>query len=94
MQRLSRVTSLFIRGEESIRLSHLDTKLSVTAEGPGQNQRIFTFGDQATADEFLRLYEQNLIDDGWVLQAVVDRRSGRGSVPTDGDRRRAVAVAH
>lgn len=74
MQTLSRVTWLFVRGTETIRVSHLDSTLSVTVEGPGHQERLFTFGDPATLDEFLHLYEQNLVDDGWMLQGFVDRQ--------------------
>lgn len=89
---LSRVTWLFVRGDESVRVSQLDPGLAITADGPGHSERVFTFGDEPTADEFLRLYEQDLLDDGWVLQAFVDRRCTPGPVPLGGDRRRGAGV--
>lgn len=93
MNARARVAWLFVRGDETVRLNALDNGLSVAANGPGHERRIFKFGDEPTRAEFVRLYEHFLAGAGWVLQAFVERRSSNtpGQLPEGGDRRRRSA---
>ena len=91
MESLARVSWLFIRGEEAIRVNYSAEGLSIAVSGPGYERRLFRFGDEDTASEFVKLYEHFLSGDGWVLQAFVERRAGSGTAgaaPERGDRRR------
>jgi hypothetical protein len=86
---LARVSWLFVRGEEAIRVNYSAEELGIEVSGPGSKRRRFRFGDEETASEFLRLYEYSLSADGWVLQAFVERRgSGRAGSPAGGRERR------
>ena len=87
---LARVAWLFVRGDEAIRVDVSADGLRVAANGPGHERRIFKFGDEPTATEFIRLYEHSLAGAGWVLQAFVERRAGNAPdlVPDGGERRR------
>jgi hypothetical protein len=88
---ITRVVRLFVRGDETIRINVSVDGLSITTNGPGHERRIFNFGDEPTASEFIRLYEHFLTHGGWALQAFVERRSSNslGGVPEGGDRRRS-----
>lgn len=88
MESLARLTWLFIRGEETIHVSYSAETLSVSSQGPGHDHRRFAFADEATAAEFLRLYEHYLAGGGWTLQAFVERRAGPPTPPDTGERRR------
>lgn len=96
MEALARVEWLFVRGEETIRVNRSANGLSVAANGPGHDRRVFKFADEVTAAEFLRLYEHFLAGGGWVLQAFVERRSNAapGLLPEGGERRRRRQDAH
>ena len=96
METLARVTWLFVRGEETIRVKLSSNGLALTASGPRYEQRVFRFADSGTAGEFLRLYEHYLVDTGWGLQGFVERRSRQPEAffPDGLDRRRRVDVAH
>ena len=75
MNERERVTWLFVRGDETIRVNRSANRLAVAASGPGHDRRVFRFADEVTAVEFLNLYERFLVDGGWSLQAFVERRS-------------------
>ena len=96
METLDRVTWLFLRGDETIRVKLATNGLLLAANGPRYEQRVFRFGDETTAKEFFRLYEQDLTDSGWILQGFVERRTPppNGVFPAAGDRRRRQEVAH
>jgi hypothetical protein len=96
METLSRVTWLFVRGDDTIRVKLSSSGLTVAVSGPRYEARLFRFADTATSDEFLRLYEQHLISDGWGLQGFVERRSTHGTAafPKGLDRRRSIEVTH
>jgi hypothetical protein len=86
---MERVSWLFVRGSESIRVDFRTDHLAIAARGPGQEERTFRFGDESTAVEFMKLYEHFLVSSGWVLQAFVERRAERGPGPLPrSDRRR------
>jgi hypothetical protein len=95
MDTLARVTWLFVKGNDTIRLKLSPNGLSLAANGPRYDQRVFRFGDEATAKEFLRLYELDLIGSGWTLQGFVERRSPEspGVFTAGPDRRRRQEVA-
>jgi hypothetical protein len=88
MEALARVSWLFVRGAEAIRVNYAARTLSVAANGPGHDRRVFKFGDEETAAEFLKLYEYFLTGGGWVLQAFVERRSEQPGAPTEEGERR------
>jgi preprotein translocase subunit Sss1 len=90
MESRARVTSLFVRGDQSIRIECSSNGLSVASHEPGHERRVFRFADTPTAEEFLKLFEQHLAGDGWVLQAFVERRAtgSGGPPPAFGERRR------
>jgi len=94
MTALARVAWLFVRGDHTIHVSLSDDGCSVSANGPIQERRVFRFGDQMTANEFLALYEHYLVHSGWMLQAFIERRSREAgmSLPPEGDRRSAASV--
>jgi hypothetical protein len=96
METLARVTWLYVRGEETIRVELAANGLAITASGPRYEHRVYRFADKVTAEEFLRLYEHDLSEGGWGLQGFVDRRSPQadGFFPKDLDRRRRREVAH
>ena len=96
MESLARVTWLYVREDESIRVNRSGSGLSVTTNGPGYDRRVFTFADNGTASEFLKLYEDSLARNGWTLQAFVERRSQQapGAFLDGADRRSKVPVAH
>jgi hypothetical protein len=85
---MERVSWLFVRSSESIRVDFRSDELAITARGPGQEERTFRFGDEATAVEFLKLYEHFLVSSNWVLQAFVERRAERGTGPVPHSERR------
>jgi len=93
MEPLARVSWLFVRGEEAIRVNYSAAGLSVAVNGPGHERRVLTFGDEETASEFMKLYEHSLTGSNWVLQAFVERRTGRKAdpMPEGGDRRRGAS---
>ena len=95
MEGLSRVSWLFIRGSDTVRINFSADTLSLDVSGPGHERKVFKFGDQATAAEFLKLNEYFLTGGGWVLQAFVERRSDRssGSPPQGRERRRGAGLA-
>jgi len=95
METLARVTWLFVKGNDTIRLKLSADGFSLAVSGPRYDYRVFRFGDEPTAKEFLRLYELDLIGSGWALQGFVERRSPHSpAVFTGGpDRRRRQEVA-
>ena len=85
---MERVSWLFVRESDSIRVDCRSDQLAITAYGPGPAERTFRFADQFTVAEFMKLYEQHLAADGWILQAFVERRADRASHAPPRDRRR------
>lgn len=73
----ARVAWLFTRGEASVRidLEASPGAVSVTFRGPGTRVEESSVADSAAALDLVRRKEQELVEEGFVLQAVADRRS-------------------
>ena len=86
---------LFTRGESSVHIEVLERPqgLRLVVSGPGLAVASFDFPDRDSVLEFSRDKEQELVAQGFQLQAVAERRSGaeRSSVEPgrrESDRRR------
>ena len=77
---------LFVRGEESIRLTTSPTG-TLLIFGPGDAQQSFDFTEATTLTQFLESYQQRLLDDGWVLAIVAERRRADTPVSPEHERR-------
>lgn len=79
---------LYVRGDESIRVTRLPTGVTLLVFGPLSAEHSHQFDSEATLKEFWHWYEQHLLAEGFVLQERVERRSA-GDRPGGGpDRRR------
>ena len=77
---------LFVRGEESIRLTTSPTG-TLLIFGPGDTHQACDFTDATTLTQFLESYQQRLLDDGWVLAIVAERRRADTPVSPEHERR-------
>lgn len=76
---LSSAAWLFVRGEESIRITRHPTRTTLRVYGPGLLQNSHEFESTASLEKFRQSYEERVLRNGWVLLKVTDRRaSGRG----------------
>lgn len=87
--KMERTASLFTRNEDSVRIEVRATPegVQLLIEGPGEATSRFDFPPGTAVDSFRREYEQKLLDDGYRLQVVAERRV-QDSVSRPGDRRR------
>jgi hypothetical protein len=65
---------LFVRGDESVRLTTHNRTLSLSVFGPGRVQKVHEFTSTAALGEFLESFEQQMLGNGWMLLDVADRR--------------------
>jgi hypothetical protein len=65
---------LFVRGHESIRILIRPSTKSVQVFGPGRLQKLQEFTGTADLEEFLKAYEKSMLESGWTLLDVTDRR--------------------
>ena len=65
---------LFVRGYESIRILIRPSTNSVQIFGPGRLQKLQEFTRTAELEEFLKAYEKGVLESGWTLLDVTDRR--------------------
>ena len=77
---------LFVRGEESIRLTTSPTG-TLLIFGPRDAHQSCDFTDATTLAQFVESYQQRLLGDGWVLAIVAERRQGDTPVPPEHERR-------
>ena len=71
---------LFIRGDESIRITRFPTALTLLIHGPGHAEHSHKFESRASLEDFQQCHEQRLLSAGWMLVEVADRRrSGQDS---------------
>jgi hypothetical protein len=77
---------LFVRGEESIRVTATPTG-SLLIFGPGDAHQSFDFTEAATLTQFMESYQQRLLGDGWVLAIVAERRRADTPVSPEHERR-------
>jgi hypothetical protein len=90
---LERTAWLFTRGDESVRIeTHLQAGgFYVFLYGPGDAAAQYTFVDDTAVTIFIAERERTLLECGYHLQGVVERRSNderRGRSRGDRDRRR------
>ena len=65
---------LFARGQESRRITIRPRTRTLQVCGPGRVQKLHEFSSAAELAEFLELYERSLVDSGWTLLDVNERR--------------------
>jgi hypothetical protein len=73
---MERTASLFTRNDDSVRLEVRKTPdgVQLIIDGPGEVSSHFDFPPGTAVDSFRREYEQKLLDDGYRLQVVAERR--------------------
>jgi hypothetical protein len=87
-----RTAWLFTRGDSSVTMSVNEdaTGLALVVLGPGAASATYRFTQKTALTAFAQAQEQKLLDEGFHLQAVAERRSGRdGSRPGGPERRRS-----
>jgi hypothetical protein len=90
MNTMQRTAWLYTRNEESVRLELVKTASGVqlTIDGPGAASASHDFPAGTSVDRFREEYEQKLVNDGFKLQAVAERRTNpRGRAPGQERRR-------
>jgi hypothetical protein len=65
---------LFVRGEESIRITTHPPSMTLQVFGPGRLQKSHEFTSAADFGEFLNSFGQQMLANGWTLLDVADRR--------------------
>ena len=90
MDMMQRTAWLYTRNQESVRLELVTTATGVqlTIDGPGEASASYDFPAGTAVDGFRQEYEQKLIDDGFRLQAVAERRTSSRPRATGQERRR------
>lgn len=77
---------LFVRGEESIRIT-TGPQGTLRIFGPMDASQSCDFSDAASLEQFVASYQQRLLNDGWVLAIVAERRQADKQVPALHERR-------
>jgi len=87
---LHRTAWLFTRGDSSVTMSvsEDDSGIALVVLGPGADTATYRFTHENALTAFARAQEQKLLDEGFQLQAVAERRSGRGGPRPGGPERR------
>jgi hypothetical protein len=65
---------LFARGHESIRIAIRAGTRTLHVCGPGRVQKLHEFPSAAELEQFLQTYEKSVVESGWTLLEVSDRR--------------------
>ena len=65
---------LFARGHESIRIMIRAGMRTLQVFGPGRLQKLHEFPSAAELEQFLQSYEKGVMENGWTLLDVTDRR--------------------
>ena len=78
---------LFVRGEQSIRITRASTGKRLLTYGPADAKHSHDFTSAASLEEFLESYQQRLKNDGWVLAIVSERRQSEPAIPPEHERR-------
>jgi hypothetical protein len=88
---LNRTAWLFTRGDSSVTMSvnEDDSGMALVVLGPGAATATYRFTHKNALTAFAQAQEQKLLDEGFQLQAVAERRSGRGPRPGGPERRRS-----
>lgn len=90
---VQRTALLYTNNDQAVRLEVYKSPatLRLLVFGPGREHRAFDFPDGKSLTEYLVKYERGLLDEGFHLQAVAERRGGgdrRTSPRNSNDRRR------
>ncbi len=90
---VQRTALLYTKDEQAVRLEVHEGPgaLRLLVFGPGSEHRAFDFPDRKALTEYQGTYERGLLDSGFQLQAIAERRAGadRRTKPRDStDRRR------
>ena len=65
---------LFVRGDESVRITTHPSAMTAHVFGPGRQQKSHEFSSAADFGEFLDSLGQQMMAGGWTLLDVADRR--------------------
>ena len=89
MSTMERTAWLFTRDQQSVRMELRRTAdgVQLLIEGPGPAASQHDFPPGTSVESFRQDYEQKLLDDGYKLQVVAERRSGSARSGS-GERRR------
>jgi hypothetical protein len=80
---------LFVRKDESIRMTRESTAFVLLVCGPGSTEHSHQFDTETSLEEFRAWYEERLDTEGWTLKGTVERRvNDRSDVPSGLERRR------
>jgi hypothetical protein len=90
---VQRTALLYTKDEQAVRLEVEESPgvLRLIVFGPGNEHRAFDFPDGKALTEYQVAYERLLLDNGFQLQAIAERRAGadrRASPRGSTDRRR------
>lgn len=87
---LHRTAWLFTRGDSSVTMSvsEDDSGMALVVLGPAAATATYRFTHKNALTAFAQAQEQKLLDEGFHLQAVAERRNGRGGPRPSGPERR------
>jgi len=89
---VQRTALLYTKDEQAVRLEVLESPgvQRLIVFGPGNEHRAFDFPDGKSLTEYQVTYERGLLDNGFHLQAIAERRAGanRRTRPRDSTGRR------
>ena len=75
---VQRTALLYTKDEQAVRLEVHESPgvLRLIVFGPGNEHRALDFPDGTSLTEYQGTYERGLLDDGFQLQAIAERRAG------------------
>jgi hypothetical protein len=89
---VERTALLYTKDEQAVRLEvqHGPGVMQLIVFGPGNAHRAFDFPDGRALTEYQMTFERGLLDSGFQLQAIAERRGGteRRARPRDNANRR------
>ena len=89
MSTMERTAWLFTKEQQSVRfeLSATSHGMQLVIEGPGPASSTHDFPPGNSVERFRQEYERNLLEDGYKLQVVAERRGERRGGPSERRRR-------
>jgi len=78
---------LFVRGEDSIRITTAPTGGALVVYGPREANQSYDFADAGSRRQLRASYQERLLNDGWVLAIVAERRQPDRDAPPGHERR-------
>jgi hypothetical protein len=87
----NRTAWLFTRGDSSVTMTVTDdaSGVALVVLGPGDASATYRFSQRKALAAFADAQERKLLDEGFHLQAVAERRSARGPLVGGPERRRS-----